>query len=325
MTVTHKTICRFGFLFLLPLAGAFAAIIAAQIFVSHDTSTYRLLALPYATPVPSSRTIAAEYHLAVANTFVFIVCVTSLYFAIRWIVKSAPSFVPPSTLNWFRALFAIALLIACLSFKITGAVDDEASRLLFAATYKIANGDIVANSFEEIRKLAHCKLSGFALAFDARILGFFVFLSYMTSAMIVAAAATHPANMSKAEGERRVAVVNSALFAMAIVLVVAMITIKYRFDLGLATLEPPKKDTTDASAFLEYQNIASAISFYMAAIQSIFLALLYFPAVYLLAPQTIAFDISNPNFSRFAKLLAIFAPPITTKIIDVFAAAPKPS
>ena len=102
-----------------------------------------------------------------------------------------------------------------------------------------------------------------------------------------------------------------------------MITAKFRFGLGLATLNPSTPANGVSPAYTEYQVTANAIASYMAAVQSVFLALLYVPGTMLLSPKALIIELNGENFARLAKLFAIFSPPIVTKLVDVFSSAPS--
>jgi hypothetical protein len=314
----HRIVLRCAILFALPLLGAAATMTAAQIYVSHDDAVCHLSNIVRSTPTLSGRSIAASYYLAVANTMLVLVCAAALIITVRWMVLSSSAYFSDQVSRYLWGVIVLSLAIASLSFVIPGAVDDNVARTLFAFTYQRAVGVVPSVwCHYQMGPDDDISLSGLQLGWDARWLGFLVFSSYLISAAIAAfVAGSWPAPRPQQQADERLSVLNAILFSMAAILVVATITAKSRFELGLATLNP------GTPGYAEYQVTGNAIASYMAAVQTIFLALLYLPSAMLLSPSTLIAQLNEANLGRLAKLLAIFSPPIVTKLIDVFASTP---
>jgi hypothetical protein len=305
-------IFRCAELFMLPIAGALLTILAAQMYVSHDDAICHLLEIKKATPTLSGRTIAASYYLTCATAVLFLICCANFSIAVNELYRSnylprrSPGLVP------IIVVATLALAIGC-SF-VPGAVDDNVVRTLFAISYGAAVGNPIPECSGN-----NIAPAGFVLGHDAKFYGVLVFASYMISAAAGAVVvATSPGRPTEADTSRRISSLNRLLFSTAAVLVAAIITTKFRFDLGLAALGTPPSDSSPNVGYVEYQAVANAISAYMAIIQSVFLALLYVPSTMLLSPQVLVFEFSEANFFRLAKVLAIFSPPLVSKLMDVF-------
>ncbi|MET0867237.1 MAG: hypothetical protein ABWY35_03990, partial [Pseudorhodoplanes sp.] len=156
---------------------------------------------------------------------------------------------------------------------------------------------------------------------------FTYFIGTLTSATIATGAPVFPEAESSADTAERITKITIVLFAMAIVMVVVIVSMKLRFDLGLATMLP-MLDGKLSQGQIGYQTIANAITTTWAWFLSIYLAMMYLPsllAVHLRAGEikfigSSILGIGMPHVTKFARVIALLAPPIVAKAIEVAAA-----
>jgi hypothetical protein len=269
---------------------------------------------------------AAFYYVAVSTALVVVLCLACLGYCIQWLAQTYSSF-SPERKKWTIAgiVAAIALPLAVLSVQLKFAPGCD----------RIGIDDCVTNALLEAtitrQELHHQKF--FSMRNDSNILSCIVFVTYLIATLTIAVAASSlppdpkqpPSNAP--EIGQRISLLNTILLLTSAVLVSGLITAKFRFDVGLATLVVESVDKPGAS-IAAYKTIASAITAYWATVLSMWLALMYLPGSALLngyigqdgkPDMTKMFELTRENGIRLIKLAAILSPPLVNKLIEVFA------
>jgi hypothetical protein len=310
--------------FIIPLfLGLVLSLVAVDLFVPRDQDTIRQFAAKITGPSFGARAAAALYHLAVAATITTIACAVSIWFCGRSITSLLTGFTPAER-RWtvFGVAVAIAVPLTLLVLQLTLSGD--------CSTYWgnwVGVDDCVAKELFNRTILAkYAPKPYFAVNHDWQFLTCVIFIAYLLAGSGAAAAASRvPA--TEADRARLLNILNVTLFLMAAVLVAAVITAKFRFDVGLATLDKMVGDKSNP-AFAEYEALASGITTYWAAVGSLWLALIYLPGAYFLHrgdPATGGHDFllvftSNREIGlRFLKIAAIISPAVVGKLIETFA------
>jgi hypothetical protein len=320
------------FLFALPLVGLALALIPVDLLVPRTPAAIEkvVAVIKEADRKFGASAMAASYYVGIAASLAWAACAVTLWWCLTWIFAQGRRELTPSERRffWGGLIFAFAIPIGFLAGHKPDVcehftIDDCVTIALFKNTINVAQD------------------ARFAFKWDADVLGWPVFTTYLISSLTVAlAAGTTPPTDKAQVGARashltiddRTNTLNTVLFLMTAVLLAALLAAKLRFDVGLATLgAPPTKEAPNA-AFAAYQAIASAVTAYWATVLSLCLALVYLPGAYLLAthsdqkPSLIlatVFTPSNENFMRLLKLAAILSPPIINKLIELISAGPK--
>jgi hypothetical protein len=326
---TQRTI-RGVALFCIPLIGAYLPVGSVDLIVPRGHREQALAKISGEISL-NAEVLAAFYHVAISGAVVFVVCITSLWCCINWLLKTG---LPEARDDerpwiWISLVVAVALPTILLLVQLMSpansckfSIDDCVTKLLLAKTIRQKLDDVF-----------------FAMNHDIDFLAWIVFLTYLVAAATVATAAGtfHPSEPQQgAENEQKAserrATINMTLFLTAAVLVSAMVAVKFRFDIGLASLGSPPAKTAPNPAFSAYQTLASAIMTYWASVLSLWLALIYVPSAYVLSERTSPLDegrfshffsLNRENAMRLLKLAAIVSPPIVNKLLEVFTAIPK--
>jgi hypothetical protein len=332
----QRRILRGIALFLVPIVGALVPLILVDVLVPRSESQAVQLTQKIAitTTTLMAEVGAAFYYVAVSAAITIIICAATIWCCCDWLFKSGLKEATARERGWIwlGITLAVAFPIGLLFFQILFsdgcskfAIDDCVTKALFTNT---------------IHKL-YPRPQFFAMNQDANFMACLVFMSYLIAVVTnsTAAASAYPVkahardrNKRAVDVSERANILNLVLFLIAGVLVAAMVTAKFRFDVGLATLGPPPTPKAPNAAYQAYQTLASAIMAYWASVLSICLALIYLPSAYVLNRKTTDssergltsfFSLNRENGLRLLKAAAIVSPPIINKLIEIFAALPK--
>jgi hypothetical protein len=325
--VTQRVAFRCRVLFSLPIVGAGITLGIIDLIVPREQAASVLAKIAAAPVTLGADVIAAYYHLALAAVLVIVVCLTSIWWSLNWLITDGLKMLRANerSLLWGGVAIAIAMPILLLLTQLT----------LLPDCSKLAIDDCVTSTLFQFT-IKRVYLAKFAFVWDADSLACIVFVAYLLGAVIVATtvgtASSSPLSAGRTEEQfDRMKVLNTVLFLTTVVLLAAMITAKSRFNVGLATLGAPVIDKSPNLAFLAYQTTASAIMAYWATVLSLSLALIYLPGVYLLSrssdfkvagPLASLFGPGGPNFSTLLKAAAIISPPVINKLTELLSAAP---
>jgi hypothetical protein len=319
-------------LFALPLIGLALAVIAVDWIVprERDAIEKAFALIKTSKPTFGASAMAAFYYVGIAASLAWAACAVTLWWCLNWLFTEGKRELTTDQrrLFWGGLTFALVVPIVFLALHDPSncrhfTIDDCVTIALFEHTVQIAHP------------------TRFAFRWDADVLGWPVFTTYLVSTLTVAVAAGMPpppekdhasARSTHLTTEQRSNTLNMVLFLTTAVLLCVLLAAKLRFDVGLATLgAAPTKDAPNLP-FAAYETIASAVMAYWATVLSLCLALVYVPGAYLLATEsgtkpplllTTIFTPSHQNFMRLLKLAAILSPPIINKLIELLSASPK--
>jgi hypothetical protein len=319
---TQRVTLSCWILFFLPLVGAGITLCTIDLIVPRDPKQVAtVLAKIAAAPANfGADVMAAYYHFALAAVIAIVACFASIWWSLNWLLTDGLKMLRSNerSLLWGGVVIAIGLPNILLAAQLT----------LHLGCKRLEIDDCVAGTLFQLTIMRFSQAK-FAFVWDADLFASMVFISYLLGAVVVAITAGTAPNKalsaSKTEEQfNRIKILNTVLFLTTAILLVAMVTAKFRFNVGLATLGAPVIDKNPNLGFLAYQTTASAIMAYWATVLSLSLALIYLPGFYLLSRST---DIklagpNGPNFSTFLKAAAIISPPIINKLIELLSAAP---
>jgi hypothetical protein len=306
-------------LFVMPIVGAVLPLITVDLIVPR-TKAIDLLPAIVTTSKAGAATMAAFYHVAISAAITIILCLVSIGWSGFRLNEILTTLKTQPEKRWFKIAIAVAIVLPvgllALQFLLPPslaeklALDDEVTRLLFDRT--IRKDDPKST----------------AMRYDAPIVGCFVFVAFLLATATVAATTASKTQTAPAKpDDKSGSVLNTALFLTAGVLVAAMVTAKFRFDVGLSMMGDIPTPTVKNPAYSAFQVVASAIMAYWAAVLSLCLALIYVPSATILNGGTSAladlFTFNRENGVRLLKLAAIVSPPVINKLIETFATLPK--
>jgi hypothetical protein len=280
---------------------------------------------------------AAIYYVSISYAVTVVVAFGAIWCFAQWLRCTGLPEATPQERRWIWLGIGIAIAIPVLFLVWHGApssVSHEASSICT----KI-NDCLTKKLFEHTIYRTGIATS-FAMRHDVNVMAALVFMAFLLAVTAVStstgtckAITAREPNASeevlKQSANERMSVVNMALFLMAALLVSAIVTAKFRFDIGLATLPPSPKGEISA-AIKAYHSLSSAIMTYWASILSLSLALIYLPSAYLLTLRPMAaglgglprfFELNRESGLRLLKLAAIISPPIVNQLIETLAKA----
>ena len=318
-------------LYALPLIGAGVVLGITDLVVPRDQVWAEAALTNVSTGIVTfgADVMAAFYYTSAAGAFSFVACAASLTWCLIWIVRFGyPTLNPQErVLFWFGLAFAIGFPLIVLTVQYwhwywsssslcnrTG-IDDCVTGILFNLT---------------IKRVYHAR---FAFSMDTNVLACLVFVTYLISTLTVTLVVPRRGeDQSSLRLDDRARALNTILFLTTAVLIAAMLTVKLRFDIGLATLGPPLIDKVANPPSIAYQTVAAAIMTFWATFLSVCLALIYLPGAYFLLvrasseptdPGKRPFIPIEMNVIQVLKIAAIFSPPIINKMVEIISAAPK--
>lgn len=260
-------------------------------------------------PIKESPAVIAQiYHYAIAASTTLALAAALIWQCLVW-QWELRKFTTEGVKRWLYVLLPIfALGPIVLAYRDAHIIDDEAVVGLFS----LVNLDAINPPF--------------LFANDSRILGAAIFTAFLFSAATtaLAAAGSPEAYQSKAEVDRRMAIVRSALLATSVVLVGALVASKLRLDTGTFML-----GGAGSPAAIAFQTVANAVMNYWAAVLSIGLAFIYGPPALFLYSRLAATGgngsgardeskwLTSENVMRVVRLLAVLAPPIVAAGLEV--------
>jgi hypothetical protein len=308
-------------IFALPIIGALVPQAVVYVLVPRDYAaqmlrdTFAVILSPGSKP----EVVGAMYLVAIASTITLVTCAISLVFCVSWLAKEGSKIFDNSLRRsvWATAV-TIPLVFSMLAYGLNGLVDDAVTRALFDRA-----GLLTINW-------------PYAFDWDAKALGFLVYTSFAEASLVIAVAtlvSTHPSREPRArdseQNSKKATVIDTILFLTTAVLVAAMITARFRFDVGVAAIGPLSKANTHNISFVEYQSVSSSILTYWATVLSLSLACIYLPGTLRLtfvqgSVTASKFEkiltLNKDNLMRLVRLGAVLSPPIINKLIQTFTA-----
>ncbi len=318
-------------LFLSPVGCALFLMGAVDLVVTRDKGSIEKFTAGIKFETYSAKVAATMYHYAISLSLLGLACSTTLIICayIVWTQWPALSKIERA---YIKAGVVASALLPILLILISHITADCGTGQMKSGIEDCVGGRLIQLTIREgYSQVLQPPLPSFVGKHDSNFITFVVLFTYfigtLASVTIATGAPVVPAAENAADTTERITKITVVLFAMAIVMAVAIVTMKLRFDLGLATMLP-MSDGKPSPGQIGYQTIANATTTTWAWFLSIYLAMMYLPslaAMHLRAAEIQwsggpILGIGMPHVAKFARVIALLAPPIVAKAIEVVSA-----
>lgn len=315
-------------LFLIPVGCSLLLMGAVDLVVTRDPGSIEKFTSGIKFEVYSAKLAATMYQYAISLSVLAVACFATLAICGYILSRQRPVLsenerrfvwigIGASVLLPILLIFISHTTAHCGTGLTKSGIEDCLGSRLIELTIRAAYLDVFKSDVPK-----------FVGRYDSDAITFVVLFTYfigtLTSAVVATSEPLQPGIETSADIAERINKISVVLFAMAVVMAVVIVAMKLRFDLGLATMLP-SKDGKPSPGQVTYQTLANATVTTWGWFLSIYLAMMYLPSFVAAHLRSGEFrwevnpvpGLGIPHFVKFVKVLALFAPPLVAKTVEL--------